>query len=433
MAVDFFDPFTQYGEQAASAGIPYDIPAAMRNNGWQYFSANVAGPRYYSIGAAYSRFAGDRGFSIDDEYGNGTSFTYIAYANQATELFAFPFNCQAIGDGQVIFSVNDGTSTQVDFRYALGGYIQITRNGTLLATSAAPALFTGIWYSVEITATIDSTAGFIEWKQNGTSVVSFTGNTQHTGNAYSNVAGFGSYNFGDINVLTHKYHLGHFIAFNPTGAAPTAYMGDKRFYPIYPASAGDLTQFANNFASWVGTTATVLGQQIEDSNGNVQQVVVVAGDAKTGGSTPTWSTSLNGTTVDNHVTWMCVAKPAANWNAVTEAPPDGDSSYNSSSTVGNVDRFSGTAAPATMTGIIGIAPIICSRKDDAGTRSMQLTIKSGSTAADSGVDQVQGSTYAYYGMGANGVPALFTIDPSTGVAWVVGGVNAVKFGYKVTA
>jgi hypothetical protein len=68
----------------------------------------------------------------------------------------------------------------------------------------------------------------------------------------------------------------------------------------------------SNAAIWTASTAEVAGNLIQDSNGNIQQVATVTGDALTGGSAPTWATALNTTTTDNHVTWtlVCLAGTA---------------------------------------------------------------------------------------------------------------------------
>jgi Putative phage tail protein len=65
---------------------------------------------------------------------------------------------------------------------------------------------------------------------------------------------------------------------------------------------------------WTANNVQNLGDQILDSNGNVQYVVSVTGDQKTGGSAPTWATSDSATTADHHVTWM---KVGVGPNAVT--------------------------------------------------------------------------------------------------------------------
>jgi hypothetical protein len=56
--------------------------------------------------------------------------------------------------------------------------------------------------------------------------------------------------------------------------------------------------------AWPTSTVVAVGRLIIDSNGNLQEVTT---GGTTGGSHPSWSTSLNGTTTDNTATWTCKA------------------------------------------------------------------------------------------------------------------------------
>jgi hypothetical protein len=59
--------------------------------------------------------------------------------------------------------------------------------------------------------------------------------------------------------------------------------------------------------SWQNNHVYQIGDQIVDSNGNIQTVSLIVIDARSGNSAPTWSTS--GTTTDGHVTWTESAPP----------------------------------------------------------------------------------------------------------------------------
>lgn len=66
----------------------------------------------------------------------------------------------------------------------------------------------------------------------------------------------------------------------------------------------DATQPVN---PWVATTAMAVGDQRLDSNGQVETVVSLGGDHKTGGTAPTWTSGGFGViTIDHNVTWMNV-------------------------------------------------------------------------------------------------------------------------------
>lgn len=52
---------------------------------------------------------------------------------------------------------------------------------------------------------------------------------------------------------------------------------------------------------WAATSGTILDQQVRDANGNIQQVVV---QGTTGGSLPTWATNYGGITQDGTTEWQ---------------------------------------------------------------------------------------------------------------------------------
>lgn len=58
--------------------------------------------------------------------------------------------------------------------------------------------------------------------------------------------------------------------------------------------------------TWTANNVQNIGDQILDSNGNVQYAISVTGDQKTGATHPVWQTVDGLTTADHHVTWMKV-------------------------------------------------------------------------------------------------------------------------------
>jgi hypothetical protein len=65
------------------------------------------------------------------------------------------------------------------------------------------------------------------------------------------------------------------------------------------------------------------------------------------------------------------------------------------------------------------------RKDDGGARTIQASIKSGSTTATSGTDVALGTNYQYQMLQS-------LTDPNTGAAWTLPAVNAAECGIKIT-
>lgn len=121
---------------------------------------------------------------------------------------------------------------------------------------------------------------------------------------------------------------------------------------------------------------------------------------------------------------MAVTGAASNYLAVNGNPQDGDTSYVSSSTTGQIDLYN--LADLTLTGTIkGVQIDLTARKDDAGARQMAAVVKSGGTEY-AGATFNPGTSYLVF-------RDIRETDPATGVAWVAGGVNALQAGPKLVA
>jgi hypothetical protein len=111
-----------------------------------------------------------------------------------------------------------------------------------------------------------------------------------------------------------------------------------------------------------------------------------------------------------------------NWSNVNEIPPNDDTSYNYSNTVGDTDVF--VCAPPTLTGVIPAVKVnFRARKDDAGVRELAPVIRPGTTNyAGSNIE----ITSNYFNRGH-----IWTTNPDTGMAWNPGDIANLKFGYKI--
>lgn len=140
---------------------------------------------------------------------------------------------------QTLAAFRDSGTNQVDMRSTVTGAIQITRNGTVLATSATGLLGTlSQWNFLEFRATIASgTSGSAEVLLNGVSVVSITGtNTQASANAYANQL--------QINV-TNAVVDDIYLYVGTAGSVPS-YKGDCAVKAFAPAADGTYTQWTPN-------------------------------------------------------------------------------------------------------------------------------------------------------------------------------------------
>ena len=105
---------------------------------------------------------------------------------------------------------------------------------------------------------------------------------------------------------------------------------------------------------------------------------------------------------------------------------DGDSTYNSSSTADQVDLYGMAELTATPVAIHGIQEAIVARKDDAGSRSVRVMLRSDGTNYDNGSDLSLSDSFAHLVMPPR------ERDPS-GEAWVKATVNALEAGVKLVS
>jgi hypothetical protein len=111
-----------------------------------------------------------------------------------------------------------------------------------------------------------------------------------------------------------------------------------------------------------------------------------------------------------------------NWSNVNEIPPNDDTSYNFSNTVGDTDVF--VCAPPTLTGVIPAVKInFRARKDDAGVRELAPIIRPTTTNHQGPAIEINPN---YFNRGY-----MWTTNPDTGQAWNPGDIANLKFGYRI--
>lgn len=107
--------------------------------------------------------------------------------------------------------------------------------------------------------------------------------------------------------------------FGALATAPSLYLGLSSTQPG-PAGAGVTEPSAGGYArvaaaaadwnaaaappAWVASTAYFQGQEIIDSNGNLQRATT---GGTSGSTAPTWATTVNSTTSDGSVTWTLIS------------------------------------------------------------------------------------------------------------------------------
>jgi hypothetical protein len=123
----------------------------------------------------------------------------------------------------------------------------------------------------------------------------------------------------------------------------------------------------------------------------------------------------------SHTQWTPLS--GANYTNVDETTPDGDTTYNFDSSVGDIDSFPTVGVDADAT-VYGVQTNLYARKDDTGTRQIADVIRQGSTDYV-GSTVTLASGYSFYSQ-------IHDQDP-TGSDWTAATVNADEFGYKLVA
>jgi hypothetical protein len=90
---------------------------------------------------------------------------------------------------------------------------------------------------------------------------------------------------------------------------------------------------------WQASTVYAVGQEILDTNLNIQKVTAVTGNDKSGAAHPTWNTTTGNTTADSNVTWT----NEGNW--LTNA---GAAAYAGGTSAISIDNISATAGASNI-------------------------------------------------------------------------------------
>jgi hypothetical protein len=116
----------------------------------------------------------------------------------------------------------------------------------------------------------------------------------------------------------------------------------------------------------------------------------------------------------------------SNWQNVDDATPDGDTTYNESSTTSHVDLFATSNLPTVPTGNVkGVQFLTYDRKTDAGARTLRHVVRTNSNDYES-ANITQLDTYLYNITERD-------VNPNTSAAWTESQVNGMEIGYKLQA
>lgn len=145
--------------------------------------------------------------------------------------------------GTEFFRMSDsGVGLQLELRDVSGHALQLTRNGTALATLAAGSLVGNTWYEFKIKFKIANTGGYCVVYQNGTEVINFSGDTQNTANARVN-----EITILQSNVLPGiQSRFANIFCYSDVASFP---QGELRYKRKLPSGAGTTTNFTPSTGS----------------------------------------------------------------------------------------------------------------------------------------------------------------------------------------
>lgn len=209
--------------------------------------------------------------------------------------------------------------------------------GALLGASANNVWMGGVGFFAEIHAKVDSSAGAVEVKVDGVSVLSLTGlDNQSTANAWADA----------LNIMA-----------SPKSPASTTVYFDDFYYCDTVAGPGTIP------------CDTFLG--------DCRVATVFA----TGNDVVQFTPLAN-----------------ANWQEISETAMDSDVSYNYDSVAGDQDTFDFQPIENTLSTIFGLQLTYATRKDDAGAHTIAGVVKIGGTSYPYGSPNSvpASSTYTYF-------------------------------------
>jgi hypothetical protein len=170
---------------------------------------------------------------------------YVQLDDQATWIVGFAFHATTdFTNNAIILSFWDTATTQIELRTMTGGALQVTRNGTILGTSALGVLAANQYFYIELKVTIHNSTGSYDVHVNESSVLSDSGvDTQNTANATANQVRFTGYN-------SYAWDLDDVYICDGTGSAPqNDFLGDSKVLAYIGNAAGDSTQFTPSAGS----------------------------------------------------------------------------------------------------------------------------------------------------------------------------------------
>lgn len=284
--------------------------------------------------------------------------------SQATWIvgLAMRFTNATIGATRALIQFVDSGTLHTDLRLDGTGHLFFTRNGTTIGSVGTTALSSGVYYYIEVKVTIADAPSGVASCRIN-GVDELVQTTLDTRNA-ANASANSVRFFGIGSNQSYAGSYDDLYICDGTGGVNDNYLGDIRVAALLPTAAGNSTQYTPSAGS--------------------------------------------------------------NYQNVDDATPDGDTTYNDSSTTSQKDTFAMGNLPTNATGNIkGLQLLTYDRKTDAGARTLRHVTRTASTDYES-ANITQLDTFIYHA-------TLQDVNPNTTTAWTESDVNGMEAGYKLQA
>jgi hypothetical protein len=282
---------------------------------------NVTTGKYSIAAASYATGKGRFGTSALAIAGGVGQFVGVPITSNPSTLYtAFAIQTSALPSGNASFwSAFDATANlaQISLNFNGSGQLVFTNSsGTQLGSPSTQNFFTNTIFFLEIKSIINSSSGLAEVRLNGntTPIISYTGNTQSSSNAYINQIRFLNNNVQFTNNYFSDIHIWD------TVGTPNGYLGNKRVYTL-AATADSASSGLNQMST-----------------------------------SPTQTTG-------NH------------FQNIQEMPPDGDTSYNYSNVAAR-ESYRFQSLPSNAQNVVQVVGWADTRIDDAGPHTCEILVRS---------------------------------------------------------
>lgn len=286
----------------------------------------------------------------------------VALSAQATWIVNIRFTVDVAVTGSLI-SLWDSTSAQVTLVLKSTGKLAVYRgegNGTQIGSDSTHSFTTGTDYDVEFKVTIDNASGVIGVKVNGATEISASSLDTQATGNATADAVRLGHTTGDTSGATWLFR--HAVIMDSSGSEMNDYIGPVAVNLHKPSGAGNYSQFTPSAGS--------------------------------------------------------------NYQNVDDTANDGDSTYNASGTLNQIDTYAMENCPAGVTSVKGVALWWNARRDDATTRGLSPVWRISATDYV-GTEQNVGASYAFFTQN-------YALSPATSTAWTSSEIDGAEAGIKVT-